>query len=217
MLIKDIFAAKVTRDIAPVVYFHEQDPQKVKDEVDEYIITGGYPESDPRHERTKDGIHEQFVSLLDAIAAELAKGRADLPASWISGFYGSGKSSFAKRIGLARDGIDLPDGTPLAGALLARDDSPNAKEFRDAWEKLRGQIDPMAVVFDVGSLARDDEHIHSVVKRLGQGNLEPEVKLALERLRDEGLVSYSEKLGYKVQSSAGQRGGNTRGSRVVVG
>lgn len=29
MLIKDIFAADVTRNIAPVVYFHEQNPAKV--------------------------------------------------------------------------------------------------------------------------------------------------------------------------------------------
>ena len=42
MLIQDIFAAEVTRDIAPVIYFHEQDPAKVLEEVSEYIITGGY-------------------------------------------------------------------------------------------------------------------------------------------------------------------------------
>ncbi len=38
MLIKEIFAADITRNIAPVVYFHEQDPTKVEEEVSEYII-----------------------------------------------------------------------------------------------------------------------------------------------------------------------------------
>jgi hypothetical protein len=110
MLIKDIFAADVTRNIAPVVYFHEQNPAKVLEEVSEYIITGGYPETDPRHNRVKFGIHEQFVKLLRSLAEELEKpAGAELPACWISGFYGSGKSSFAKLLGLALDGMVLPN------------------------------------------------------------------------------------------------------------
>ncbi|NJM99848.1 MAG: hypothetical protein HC800_24345 [Phormidesmis sp. RL_2_1] len=48
MLLKDLFANDVTRDIPPVVYFHEQNPAKVAAEVGEYIITGGYPTDDPR-------------------------------------------------------------------------------------------------------------------------------------------------------------------------
>ena len=71
MLVKDIFARDVTRDIAPVVYFHEQEPSKLWEEVSEYIITGGYAENDPRHTRTNQGIHEQFVRLLKAIAQDL--------------------------------------------------------------------------------------------------------------------------------------------------
>lgn len=166
MLIKEIFAADVTRNIAPVVYFHEQDPAKVQEEVSEYIITGGYPEDDPRHNRVKAGIHEQFVRLLNALGEELQRSPgADLPASWISGFYGSGKSSFAKLLGLALDGLELPDGRELAEALLARDDSPKTAEFQAAWQQLRSRIDPIAVVFDIGAVARDDEQIHSAVKR----------------------------------------------------
>lgn len=138
MLIKDIFAADVTRNIAPVVYFHEQNPAKVLEEVSEYIITGGYPETDPRHNRVKFGIHEQFVKLLRGLAAELQKpGGAELPACWISGFYGSGKSSFAKLLGLALDGMVLPDERTLAETLLSRDDSPKNQEFREAWERVR--------------------------------------------------------------------------------
>ncbi|HNN97825.1 MAG TPA: hypothetical protein PKI03_36420, partial [Pseudomonadota bacterium] len=90
MRIRDLFALDVTRDIPPVVYFHEQSPQKLADEVAEYIITGGYPDSDPRSQRVRSGIHEQFVHLLQAMARERDKpGGPELPASWISGFYGS--------------------------------------------------------------------------------------------------------------------------------
>jgi hypothetical protein len=190
MKIADLFVAKVTRDIPPVVYFHEQSPAKLRDEVSEYIITGGYPEGDPRARRVKSGIHEQFVHLLNGILQELSKrGGPELPASWISGFYGSGKSSFAKLLGLALDGAVLPDKTPLSTALLLRDDSPRRQELVDAWHALVGRVNPIAVVFDIGGVARDNEHIHAAVLRLVQSrlgycaksNLVADFELKLER------------------------------------
>ncbi len=172
MKIQDLFVADVTRDIPPVVYFHEQDPAKLKAEVSEYIVTGGYPEGDPRARRLKAGIHEQFVHLLRAIRGELDKhGGPALPASWISGFYGSGKSSFAKLLGLALDDARLPDGSLLVDALLKRDDSPRRQELVEAWTALRQRIDPVAVVFDIGGVARDDEHIHVAALRMIQARL----------------------------------------------
>jgi hypothetical protein len=190
MRIRDLFVADVTRDIPPVVYFHEQSPAKLKEEVGEYIITGGYPEGDPRARRVKSGIHEQFVHLLNGILHELTKkGGPELPASWISGFYGSGKSSFAKLLGLALDGVVLPDGMPLAAALLNRDDSPRRSELVEAWNALTKRVNPIAVVFDIGGVARDNEHFHSAVLRLVQtrlgycskSNLVADFELRLER------------------------------------
>ncbi len=190
MLIRDLFVSDVTRDIPPVVYFHEQDPAKLQSEVSEYIITGGWPSEHPNHRRVPDGIHEQYLRLLTAIASALDKpGGPDLPNAWISGFYGSGKSSFAKLLGLALDGVALPDGTSMAEALLSRDTSPRSDELRAAWKRLRQKVDPLAVVFDVGGMARDNEHIHSatvrqVQHRLGYCSTEPLVadfELSLER------------------------------------
>src|SRR4051794_15987385 len=197
MKIRDLFAADVTRDIPPVVYFHEQSPAKLKAEVSEYIITGGYPDGDPRARRFgtgagAGGIHEQFVRLLRALVLQLDRfGGPELPAAWISGFYGSGKSSFAKLLGLALDGITLPDGTALSTALLTRDDSPRRQELVEAWDALIKHMDtpPMAVVFDIGGVARDGEHIHAAVLRqvqvrlgyCGKSNLVADYELALER------------------------------------
>lgn len=189
MKLADLFQRKVTRPIPPVVYFHEQSPVRLADEVSEYIITGGYPESHPHHKRVPNGIHDQYVRLLAGIESELdKKGGPENPASWISGFYGSGKSSFAKLFGLALDGIALPDGRSLAEALLARDQSPKAAELRDAYQRLRAKVDPIAVVFDIGGVARDREHIHSAIVREVQRRLgycaDPhvaEMELKLER------------------------------------
>ena len=172
MQIHELFVQDVTRDIPPVVYFHEQSPEKLSSEVGEYIITGGWPEGHPNHRRVPDGIHEQYVHLLTAIAAELDKpGGPELPNAWISGFYGSGKSIFAKLLGLALDGVALPDGRSVAEALLSRDTSPRASELKYAWSNLRKKVDPVAVVFDVGGAARDNEHVHSVAVRQIQTRL----------------------------------------------
>ncbi|MFB6374770.1 MAG: DUF6079 family protein, partial [Bradymonadaceae bacterium] len=172
MKLRDIFATDVTRDIPPVVYFHEQDPEKLESEVSEYIITGGYPEGHPHHQRVPRGIHEHFVKLLTRVREELEKSRGpELPTSWISGFYGSGKSSFAKLLGLSLDGVELPDGTLLSERLLERDTSPKSDEFREAWEALQNEIDPMATVFDLGAVARGNESVHSAVVRKVQERL----------------------------------------------
>lgn len=169
MQIADIFASDVTRDIPPVIYFHEQDPARVKAEVDEYIVTGGYPKGHILHH---EGIHEQYVRLLRNMSAELdKKAGPELPACWVSGFFGSGKSSFAKLLGLALDGLRLPDDRPLIEALLARDLSPMSPEFHEAWHALEAKVKPMAVVFDIGAVARDDEQIHTAVKRMVQERL----------------------------------------------
>lgn len=185
-----LFKSDVTRDISPVVYFHEQAPAKIQTEVSEYIITGGWPEGHPNRQRVPDGIHEQYVRLLRGISRELEKpGGPELPTAWISGFFGSGKSIFAKLLGLALDGMTLPDGTSLSEAWLNRDSSPLAAELKEAWAALRQKIDPMAVVFDIGSVARDNEHVHAVAlgqvqKRLGYCSTEPLVadfELKLER------------------------------------
>lgn len=190
MTIARVFATDVTRDIAPVVYFHEQSPEKLAEEVGEYIITGGWPEGHPNHQRVKRGIHEEYVSLLGAIATELdKKGGPDLPTVWISGFYGSGKSSFAKLLGLSLNKTELPDGGSVAEAWLKRDTSPKSSELRAAWSRLLAKIDPIAVVFDVGSIARAGEHIHAacvrqVQERLGYCVMEAAVadfELKLER------------------------------------
>jgi hypothetical protein len=190
MRIEELFVSDVTRNIAPVVYFHEQSPQKVAEEVGEYIITGGWPADHPNHRRVPSGIHEQYVQLLTGIAAELAKPNgSELPCAWISGFYGSGKSSFAKLLGLSLDGMALPDGSSLSETWLRRDTSPQSAELRQAWTALRQRLnDAVAVVFDIGSVARDNEHIHTVALRQVQARLGyctqgfvADYELALER------------------------------------
>lgn len=171
MKILELFARNVTRPIAPVVYFHEDDPAKLHAEVREYIVTGGYPPHSHRASRSQEGgIHEELVRLLRGLRVELDRG-ASLPASWISGYYGSGKSSFAKLLGLSLDGRRLDDGTPLSDAFLARDESPLRDELKRAWSALVTGLQPMAVTFDIGARAQTGEHVHAAIVRQVQTRL----------------------------------------------
>ena len=164
MNISNLFERDVTREIPPVIYFHEKTPEALQAEVDEYIITGGYPDNDHRRQRVEHGIHEEYVRLLRELARYQAEPAGE-PASWISGFYGSGKSSFAKMLGLALDNPTLPDGRTFEEAFLARNQTPLRAEFLDAWKALRDTIDPVAVVFDVGGEGRGDEAVHVTILR----------------------------------------------------
>ncbi|MCR9202528.1 MAG: BREX system P-loop protein BrxC [Planctomycetaceae bacterium] len=173
MLIHELFAKDITRTIPPVIYFGEQNPDVVKLEVGEYIITGGNDKSLDAHRETPDGIHEQYVRLLTGIMEELdSTNGPSLPAAWISGYFGSGKSSFAKLLGLALDGMTLPDGRQLSDALLAQDTSDRAHEFHEAWQQLTDRMpDRVAVIFDLGGHARAGEHVHAACLRQVQAKL----------------------------------------------
>lgn len=216
MKIFELFKSDVTRDIPPVVYFHEQSPAKLDSEVHEYIVTGGWPEGHAHW--GKKGIHEHYVRLLKNIRREFDKPEGpELPAAWISGFYGSGKSSFAKLLGLALDDRRLPDGSKLATAWLARDSSDAAPELHEAWTALLAKVEPIAVVFDIGGVSRGDEHIHSAVvrqvqARLGYCEKEPMVADYELKLERDGLF---EKFEAKVREVFGQPWAEIQATHLV--
>lgn len=197
--IKDVLARNIEENIAPVIYFHQIDPETAAQEVREYVFT-----SRPARDNYQGGgIHEQMVRLLTELWVSLTEGRK-LPASWISGFFGSGKSSFAKLLGLALDGMVLPDGKTMDLALLERNDTPRVEEFRDAWTRLASEVRSKAVVFDIGTAAKNNESIphtayRQVLERLGysshDGVAHFEIALEDEGRWDDFLSAYSSQYG----------------------
>lgn len=183
--IKEILARNIEENIAPVIYFHQLDPQVAAQEVREYVFT-----TRPKTQvHQVGGIHEQMTNLVKEIANAIEKGHK-LPASWISGYFGSGKSSFAKLLGLALDGLVLPDGSPMVQALLDRDDTGLGQELKTAFDRLRGLVDSRAVIFDIGTSAKNNESIphtiyRQVLEKLGYSSYDgvANYEIALE---DEG-------------------------------
>ncbi|RLC07219.1 MAG: BREX system P-loop protein BrxC, partial [Deltaproteobacteria bacterium] len=84
--IGDILSRDLSRKIEEIIQVNQSDEQSVYSEITEYIAT--------------DSISDQYAALLKAIAEAPSEPHEGVGV-WISGFFGSGKSSFAKNLGYA--------------------------------------------------------------------------------------------------------------------
>ncbi len=84
--IGELLTRDLSRKIEEIIQVDQADEQSVHDEITEYIGT--------------DSIREQYHHLLKAIAEAPADPHESVGV-WVSGFFGSGKSSFAKNLGYA--------------------------------------------------------------------------------------------------------------------
>ncbi|SMP42894.1 hypothetical protein SAMN06295888_102123 [Desulfonatronum zhilinae] len=82
--IREVFAKPIDRTIEEVIKVEQADEKAVLVELDEYVPT--------------EFLQEQYARILDAIAAGPASPREGIGV-WVSGFFGSGKSIFAKILG----------------------------------------------------------------------------------------------------------------------
>ena len=132
MTIQDLFANDISRRIEEVIKVDQDDEQIIRDELSEYVVT--------------DSIRERLGEILEAYAETPNKPHEGVGV-WVSGFFGSGKSSFAKNLGLALQNRSiLGEG---AARLLARQigDSKEAVLLNTIAEKIPTE----AVIFDVST------------------------------------------------------------------
>src|ERR1700748_2569768 len=84
--IGDLLTRDLTHKIEEIIQVDQADEQSVHDEITEYVAT--------------DSIREQYHNLFRAIA-EAPSDPHESVGVWVSVFFGSGKSSFAKNLGYA--------------------------------------------------------------------------------------------------------------------
>ena len=84
--IRNLFAREVSRRIEEVIKVDQDDEAILEEELAEYVVT--------------DSIRGHFREVLD-LYAETPRKPHEGVGIWVSGFFGSGKSSFAKYLGLA--------------------------------------------------------------------------------------------------------------------
>lgn len=79
----------IHRTIEKVITYNASQEPRLKAEITEYIVT--------------DNIEDQFERLISKMQLAMETGGQNEIGVWVSGFYGSGKSSFTKYLGLALD------------------------------------------------------------------------------------------------------------------
>src|SRR3954469_9155100 len=84
--IKTLFANDIQRRIEEVIKVDQTDEEILRDEINEYVVT--------------DAIRSHYTNIFDAYREAPNKPHEGI-AIWVSGFFGSGKSSFAKMLGLS--------------------------------------------------------------------------------------------------------------------
>ena len=108
MEIKQLFDPNknIYRSIEKVITYGVSQEERLKAEIAEYVVT--------------DSIDEQFHNLLRKMEAAMDAGGENEVGVWVSGFYGSGKSSLTKYLGLAFDDSVKIDGVPFIQHLQDR-------------------------------------------------------------------------------------------------
>ena len=106
--IKTLFDASrdIYRTIEKVITYSASQQNRLKDELAEYHVTSS--------------IDGHFENLLRKMQMAMQEGGANEIGVWVSGFYGSGKSSFTKYLATALDDTRKIDGEPVLKHLQNR-------------------------------------------------------------------------------------------------
>ena len=130
--IATLFANDINRQIEEVIKVDQTAEDIVAAEVDEYVVT--------------DAIKRHFVEVFERYQETPQKPHEGI-AVWVSGFFGSGKSSFAKVLGLTIENRTVL-GEPVSDRFLKR--THDAK-LSVVLKTINEQIPTHTVIFDVST------------------------------------------------------------------
>ncbi|MCB0345181.1 MAG: BREX system P-loop protein BrxC, partial [Bdellovibrionales bacterium] len=130
--IKDLFSRDIHRDIREVIKVDQTDEEVIRAEIGEYVVT--------------KTILSNFTDILESYSESVNK-PSDRMAVWVSGFFGSGKSSFAKLLGLALANRQL--GADTTSELLAS--HIGDPKIQVLITTIAEKIPTEAVIFDVAT------------------------------------------------------------------
>ena len=178
MIIKDIFAKPIDRDLKGVIKVGQAEDENIKQELEEYVVT--------------KELQKHFATFFDHYKKGIS-GKTDKMGVWISGFFGSGKSHFLKIISYILENKTV-DGIP-AIEYFERD-----KKIADSMVladmKLAANTPSTVILFNIDSKSestgkKDKEAILSVFlkvfnEKLGFCGAYPHVADLERRLTDEG-------------------------------
>lgn len=130
--IKALFANDIDRRIEEVIKVDQTDEEILREEIKEYVVT--------------DAIRAHYTNIFDAYGETPNKPHEGI-AIWVSGFFGSGKSSFAKMLGLSIENREI-DGESAAERFARR---AGDKKLQVLLKSISEKIPTHAVIFDVST------------------------------------------------------------------
>lgn len=125
-----LFAKKVERHIEEVIKVTQSNETALKEEMEEYVAT--------------ESIRDGYISVLKEIAEGPSTPKEGI-GIWISGFFGSGKSSFAKILGYTVSNRRIDSST--ASELFKK--TANDQRISDLLDSINGRIPFESIIFDV--------------------------------------------------------------------
>ena len=206
MEIKQLFDSNkdIYRTIEKVITYSASQEQRLKAEISEYVVT--------------ESIEEQFEKLLGKMQAAMEAGGENEVGVWVSGFYGSGKSSFTKYLGLAFDESVTIDGTPFIQHLQNRFKKQTTKQLLSTVAK---RFPAAVVMLDLASTQLADASMKEVstvlyYKILEWAGYSQNLKVAAfeRRLKKEGR--YEEFLNIFADQLGGEQWDGYRNDPLVV-
>ena len=133
-LIRGLFANKIDRHIEEVIKVDQTDEEILRDEIDEYVVT--------------DAIRAHYTSVFDLYRETPNKPHEGI-AVWVSGFFGSGKSSFAKMLGLSISNRMIAGES--AADRFAKRAAGKDQKLQVLLKAITEKIPTHAVIFDVST------------------------------------------------------------------
>jgi len=125
-----LLARNLDRKIEEIIKVDQADEQSVRDEISEYVATAS--------------ITDHYARLLKAVADAPAEPHEGIGV-WVSGFFGSGKSSFAKNLGYVLQNRHV-QGVPFSDLFKQQVTDRRVGEFIDS---INARIPTEVVMFDV--------------------------------------------------------------------
>lgn len=130
LLIRELFERPIDRTIEEVIQVDQHDQGVVQQEIKEYVAT--------------ESIKKHFIDVYDKIAQYQQEPHRGV-GIWVSGFFGSGKSSFAKILGYTLANRQL--GSHAAAALFS--ETAADKQISSYLKNINSRFPIHAVIFDV--------------------------------------------------------------------
>lgn len=134
--LKEMFHKQIDRDIKGVIKVGQADDENIKQELEEYVVTGE--------------LNKHIDRFFEAYKAGII-GHTDKNGVWISGFFGSGKSHFLKILSYLLDNREIEG----KNAIRYFDDK-NLDSFILANMKQAGDVSTDVILFNIDSKSDSD-------------------------------------------------------------